>query len=302
MIDILLATYNGERYLCAQIDSILNQSYQDFRLLIRDDRSTDGTGAILAGYAQQYPDKVVLLSSDENLGVKGNFSELMEQSAAPYLMFADQDDIWQKEKVEKSLKAIQELENERMQPLLVHTDLQVVNEQLELLDSSFWRYAGLNPALSSLNRLLVQNMVTGCTVIFNRQLLEIALPIPAEALMHDWWLALVASAFGRIESLAEPMMLYRQHGANNLGAQKFSSLSWCWKGMKKVLSKRSRLTEKQATRFLHRYCLRLSPQQQELVLAYGQLSQKSWWQSRRQIIKHRFFRHGLLRTIFVLLC
>ena len=98
-IDILMATYNGEKYLDTQINSILNQTEQNFRLLICDDHSRDGTGALIEKFSREYPSKIFIVKSEKNLGAKANFSFLMQHATADYIMFADQDDFWQEEKI-----------------------------------------------------------------------------------------------------------------------------------------------------------------------------------------------------------
>ena len=156
---IILSTYNGEKYLKAQLDSLLLQSYKNFKLIVRDDGSTDGTKEILNFY------NIELLDSSENLGVKKSFETLLkyacENGEGKYFMFCDQDDVWNNDKIEKTLKKMQELENlyEDNIPLLVHTDLEVVNENLETLSSSMWKSEYINPKANTLNKLLIQNIL-----------------------------------------------------------------------------------------------------------------------------------------------
>ena len=223
-IDILLATWNGQRYLAEQIDSILTQTFTDWRLLIRDDGSTDGTPDIIKRYVSENPDRIAVIeNSERGLGARGNFARLMEHSTADYVMFSDQDDVWLPHKTERLMEAMEALEKQhgRDTPTLVHSDLKVVGPDLEEWYPSFINYQSLNPGFGRcLNRLLVQNVVTGCASLCNRELIERARPVPEQSFMHDWWIALVAGAFGRIMFIDESMVLYRQHGANALGARK----------------------------------------------------------------------------------
>lgn len=224
-VDILLATYNGEAFLDQQLASIFNQTYPHWRLIVRDDGSTDATLDIIRSYQERYPGKITLLADEDgNLGPTQNFSRMLENSAAHYVAFCDQDDVWLPEKLATTLDKMRllELQHGATAPLLVYTDLRVVDEGLHVIYDSFWKYQRLDPKTgNSLNRLLVQNVVTGCTAMFNKPLKEIALPIPAEARVHDWWIALVASAFGCTGYVEHPTVLYRKHGDNVIGARSF---------------------------------------------------------------------------------
>ncbi|MBD3809809.1 MAG: glycosyltransferase family 2 protein [Sulfuricurvum sp.] len=222
-IDILLATYNGEKYLVEQIESILLQTILNWILLIRDDGSTDGTLQIIQRYADQYPDKIIWLRDNEsNLGVTKNFERLMEYSTASYIMFCDQDDIWLPHKIETCLRKLQTMEREYGvdTPLLVYTDLSVCDERGELVAESFWKYQGSNPSLPlDYAKALVQNNATGSTFIFNRSLCDRALPFPPDTVMHDWCVALTALYLGKIDYITNQTILYRQHSANVSGSK-----------------------------------------------------------------------------------
>lgn len=222
-IDILLATYNGEKYLVEQIESILLQTILNWILLIRDDGSTDGTLQIIQRYADQYPDKIIWLRDNEsNLGVTKNFERLMEYSTASYIMFCDQDDIWFSNKIEISLRKLQTMERQYESdiPLLVYTDLSVCDERGEPIAESFWKYQGGNPSLPlDYAKALVQNNATGNTFIFNRSLCDRALPFPPDTVMHDWCVALTALYLGKIDYITNQTILYRQHSANVSGSK-----------------------------------------------------------------------------------
>ncbi len=222
-IDILLATYNGAAFLAAQLDSILAQTHKNWRLVIRDDGSTDKTPEILEAFRARHPDKVVVFDDEAgNLGLVQNFSRLMEHAGAGYVAFCDQDDVWKPEKLELSLQKMHDMEAEHgaEKPLLVFTDLTIVDEDLRVAHTSFWKFQELRPErCNSLNRLILENVVTGCTALLNRPLLEKSAPIPEQAHVHDWWIALVAAAFGFAGYVAQPTVLYRQHGKNLMGAR-----------------------------------------------------------------------------------
>jgi glycosyltransferase involved in cell wall biosynthesis len=232
MILILLPTYNGARYLAEQLDSLLSQTHTDWRALVRDDGSSDDTLTVLQRYVQAHPDRFELVQDGlGNLGVKRNVSALLgralQRMAQPslssqrcWIALADQDDVWLPHKLSHQLLAMQRLEEAHpTAPCLVHSDLRVVNEQLLTMADSMAAFNGLRMHAIGLGPQLVSNTLTGCTALMNPALVQLALPIPDEAIMHDWWLSLVASAFGQRHYMAEPLVLYRQHSANTVGAK-----------------------------------------------------------------------------------
>jgi Glycosyl transferase family 2 len=231
-VAILLATYNGEKYLDEQIQSLFAQSHPDFLVLARDDHSSDRTPQILAHWAAARPDKFRLISDDGGrLGLARNFSRLMEACDAPYFAFCDQDDVWLPEKLELLLKEMQRLESLRREetPILVHSDLKVADKELRVISTSLFEYWHVNLTKGrKLGQLLCNNIVTGCALMGNRALLELARPIPAGAPLHDWWVALIASSCGVVQTIPEPTILYRQHGANQLGAGSRKGRSTLW--------------------------------------------------------------------------
>ena len=223
-IIILLATYNGEKYLSDQIQSIQRQTISNWKLLVRDDGSRDKTRDLLRKFASK--DKRVRYVYDEQgcLGTTRNFGVLMEAAIAEdadAIFFCDQDDIWVSHKIAQQLQFLQEMEERYAPgtPLLCYSDLEVVNQSLHQIHPSFMRYEKLkHEACNPLHVLSTQNFVTGCGVLINRPLLEFATPIPDEIILHDWWLAICAAACGRIGFIDEPLVQYRQHSRNQIGA------------------------------------------------------------------------------------
>ena len=224
---ILCATYNGMPYVREQIASIQAQTHRDWQLLVRDDGSTDDTLNAAAELAQEESRIQIVDDGLGNQGAAQNFARLLERpeaAAAHRLMFADQDDVWHQDKIAQSLDALDAAEARLGAdvPILVHTDLEVVDQDLRSLHSSFIQYQNLRPHLRlPLKTLLMQNVVTGCTMMFNHALWRVAVPIPREAVLHDWWFALCAAATGQIEFIGRPTISYRQHAANAVGAQGF---------------------------------------------------------------------------------
>lgn len=305
-VDILLATWNGGRFLRTQIDSVLAQDDQDWRLLIRDDGSTDDTRAIIADYAARHPGRVVAVDlPSAGKGALGNFGALLAASSAPYVMCCDQDDAWIPGKVALTRAAMRELEARHGagRPLLVHTDLAVVDGGMRELSPSFWAFQGIDPRLDALNRLLVQNVVTGCTMMANRRCLELSLPVPATAMMHDWWMALVAAAFGAIAWLPDATVRYRQHGGNTLGAQAYSG----WGAVKQAVLKarlpklraryRIEANLAQGRAFLARYRATLPPHHLRTVEAYVRLGEAGWFSRRGLVLRHGFWKIGAARNL-----
>jgi glycosyltransferase involved in cell wall biosynthesis len=305
VIDILMATYNGENYVAEQIDSILNQSHKAIRLIIRDDLSTDRTVEIIQDYLCLHPERIVLIPSSARLGPKANFSVLLEFSSKNYVMFADQDDIWLPTKVETTFKKMCELESLHSTscPLLVHTDLKVVDQDLKLIHPSFWKYSKIFPKKSrTLNRLLVQNVITGCTVMINRALIKIIGTIPSQTLMHDWWVGLVASAFGLVVEIPEATILYRQHKKNTLGAKKFGSVPHLKAGLTKLLNgnrDRGHQHNKhmQTLEFFDRYHKHLGLKHNLMVKDYLNMKDMPVIKSRYYLLRHRLFKNGFLRNV-----
>lgn len=227
-VAIVMATYNGSRFVEEQIRSIQAQSYYDWELYVRDDGSCDDT--VQKVLQIERDDHRVQLVRDElgNQGAIGNFSVLMEvalKEEADYVFFADQDDIWDPEKIEIMLAHASKLlvQHVGQIPILVHSDLSVVDEKLEVIADSFIAYSRLSPRVSASGILLFRNQVTGCACVINRALLKLATPVPKNVMMHDWWLALLADSAGEIKFVPQPLVKYRQHSDNVLGARSYAN-------------------------------------------------------------------------------
>lgn len=218
-VNILMATYNGRKYLKEQIDSILNQTYTDFRLLISDDASTDSTLKILEQYEKK-DKRIEIYSHEKNIGVVANFEFLLSKVRSEYFMFADQDDVWENDKVEKSLKKLEETGSD-----LVFTDLEVVDEKLNQIAPSFWKQKGFYEKIKKYNgfdALYLNNYINGCTMLCKSLWINKVLPFPRDSkyVIHDYWLALVVSQEGKLTYIEKPMMKYRQHGKNQVGSKR----------------------------------------------------------------------------------
>lgn len=221
-VAILLATYNGEKYLREQIASLMVQTYHEWHLYVHDDGSSDGTLAILQETANEHPSRVTILDYRAQGGSCRNFMSLLQRVEASYYMFCDQDDVWHPEKIELTLGTMLDAErNCPPHPVVVHTDLRVVNQSLEVVHSSFFEYSDIHPDdFSTYDDYAYQNIVTGCTMMLNAPAKASALSRPfTYATMHDTWIVLRAIADGgKRRVVKEQLIDYRQHGDNALGA------------------------------------------------------------------------------------
>lgn len=293
-IALLLSTYNGSKYLKSQLDSLVVPKELAVFIVARDDGSQDGTLDIL-----QSDQSITLLLEYDNVGAKASFARLLEyalnNSDAQYLMFCDQDDVWHADKIEKTYRKMEELENAYGQdmPLLVHSDVSVADEMLHPISHSLWEHQHVNPTQISFHHFIVNNNVTGCTMMINRALAEKVKRIPQEAIMHDWWIAMVASAFGKIAFINEPLMLYRQHGANDTGAKKY--------GFRYVLKKLFQKPSfekyiKQSQAFLHLYHDELNPKDFHMLQVFSQFGTMNKYQKVRVLFKYNIWKNGFLRN------
>jgi glycosyltransferase involved in cell wall biosynthesis len=313
-IDILLATYNGGKYLRQQLDSIIGQTNSTWRLIIRDDCSGDDTTVIIEEYSSKHPDQIVPLSnSGQNVGVVRNFSLLLDHATADYVMFCDQDDIWLTDKITATFEKMLETEKQygSVMPLLIFTDLTIVDEDgSSIRADSVWEYQQLNPSnVTHLNRLLLQNIPTGCTVMINRALREKAVPIPAEAAMHDWWLTLVAAVFGRNVYLPQATVRYRQHGMNVCGVERWSLLKDVLQSLspsfrrKLTIIREQKLSSyrKQASVFVRRFGTELPQETEKMISVFATLTGFSKIRQKYYILKYRFFySNGFVTAAMVL--
>lgn len=209
LISIAMATYNGENYLAEQLDSILNQTHTNIEIVIVDDCSKDTTIEIIKFYKQKYP-CIKLYHNEKNNGVVRSFEKAINLCSGDYIALSDQDDVWFPYKLE-------ELLNNIGNNLLIHSDAILVDEKMNVITKSHFDCVKERSKLTYVD-YLISNNVTGCTMMFSRKLAELAMPIPNEFYIHDHYLAIVASFYGTIKLLDEPLVYYRQHGLNSIGA------------------------------------------------------------------------------------
>lgn len=241
-IAVLLATYNGERFLREQIESLYAQTIKDWTIYVHDDGSTDGTKAILDEYAEK-KDNFVVLDYPSQKGASNNFFSLLKRVDASYFFFADQDDVWMSNKMEKCLGRMLQIEKSTIsKPVLVCCDACVTDEKLKVVSPSLWERSGAHPEfLTNFNESAATPFVTGCTMFLNKAAKESVLwNVTDKATMHDAFITLcVFKACGIVEPIRESLMYYRQHGENTLGAysKENSRLMYKLKHLKYVLKK-----------------------------------------------------------------
>ena len=225
-IAVLLATYNGARFLKEQLESLFRQSCDDFLLYVRDDGSTDDTLTIVEEFRQKFPGRIVVVDGDEkHVGAAKSFMRLLQYVESDYYMFCDQDDFWHATKIEKTIAHMRDVESRACcdkvctTPVVVSTDLRVVDESRNVLRESFNADLKIDVFRKHPQMLCVRHVVTGCAMMFNRAARDAALPMSPFALMHDEWVALCTQfRGGKVSVLDEATVDYRQHGSNTLGA------------------------------------------------------------------------------------
>ena len=303
-VEILMTSYNGERYVRAQIDSILAQKDERWHLTVSDDGSTDGTPGILDEYVALYPDKITRYHSGQRFGgACGHFLHLMNRCDAPYMLFCDQDDVWYPEKVGVMLEALMRAEAEagRDKPVLVFSDLTPVDEQLRPLAASMMAYQDQRPEALDYRVLLMQNVVTGGATGFNRALARLAGRAEGEpdVIMHDGWAAAVASRFGRAVYIPQPLSAYRQHGDNSVGARDVRSVGYVMRMLSNLRQVRESLVKKkrQAALLARLYAAELDGQDDIFLQGFARSHSGPWfyWRYRRLI-------HGFWRLAGMMIC
>ena len=307
-LSILLATYNGEKYLSAQLDSLLSQSYSDFVIYISDDYSTDGTQNVINDYAAKYPDKIIDLNNKEHFGcAKKNFFNLVDKVDSDIYMFCDQDDVWLPNKIEDTLRIYNNLSAaDKKKPVLVHTDLKVVDGELNIINRSFFDHMQMKRNVSNWQNYTVQNYVTGCTMLINKPLADLyklnkQFLNADNILMHDYFFAFLASLLGRVEFLDEATMLYRQHGNNSVGAKDVRSVKYALNKLKLSTKNNSEIVNGQLQTAEILKLLNESNCDSEIIkilTEYSELSKKSKIQKLSFIKKHKLLKFGFKRRIF----
>ncbi len=298
MIEILLATYNGEKYIEEQIASLLQQTEQDFRILVRDDGSTDRTVAKIAAIQKTHPEKIRLIHDEKKCGnPTANFMELIAHATADYVMFCDQDDFWYPEKLKRMLQVMTETERHALCPVIVFSDYRLTDEQRNPLnvDESKLQIASFQ---TEFRKLMVQNYLTGCTMMLNRNCYEKFGIYDAAIQMHDWWAALYCSAVGKIVHLPEKLMDYRQHGNNVVSAGEVSWLAYIKSKIHDPRAKNNwKLASRQMQLFRERYGEELNSESRKALEEFLDVEHHGKIVRIRKMLHGGFTKSGALRVL-----
>lgn len=209
-----MATYNGEKYLAEQLDSIINQTYHNWNLLIRDDSSTDRTLEIIQDY-QKKDNRIKLLKDNKgNLGIVKNFEELLKNSESEFIMFSDQDDIWIENKLDMYLKMIEKIKNKGF---MIHSDAILFDKnKSNILKDTFISKKAINKGLEN---VFFNYFVQGATILISKEIKNFILPFPKEVYLHDRYIHLISELFFERIFVNKALIYYRQHGDNQIGAK-----------------------------------------------------------------------------------
>lgn len=215
LISIAMTTYNGEKYLEEQLESIYAQSYKNIEVVVTDDCSTDKTVEILEAYHIEYG--LQYFVNEKNIGFVKNFEEAIALCQGEYIALSDQDDIWETNK-------LQILSHQMKDALLIHSDALLIDAEGEIINTSYMHRS--NKVLrKNIVEYFFNNDVTGCTMMFSRKLLSTILPMPKDIIAHDWWIAILARKQGKIVYVQKELVRYRQHLTNQIGATDTSKIS-----------------------------------------------------------------------------
>ena len=293
-VNILMSTYNGQQFLTEQIRSIQDQSYTDWTLFIRDDGSSDNTKEILKDFEHQ-DSRIHLIDNDksDNLGVIKSFHKLVNHDRADYYFFSDQDDVWLPNKLELSLKEAQNYLADL--PLMVYMDLKVVNQDLKIMTESMVKSQS-HHANTELVQELTENTVTGGVAMINHALAEMWQETD-DILMHDWYLALLASAFGNLVFIDQPGELYRQHSDNVLGARTLSKRFKKWIRPHILFAVYWDLIKNSQKQASHLLQMPLSQSNRELIEAFVTIMDKSMLERFRILRKYGLRKNKAFHTL-----
>lgn len=285
-IAILMSTYNGEKYLEEQIDSIVGQTNNDWQLFIRDDNSTDGTREIIRKYVKKFQNITFINENkNDNIGVCRSFMTLLQHTDADFYMFSDQDDVWKSEKVNHTLAKINEA-GSSVVPALVYTDLEIVDATLSKIGRMYGDRVWVD-----FTEFLFTNCATGCTVMFNqslKRLINFEDTKYEDIYMHDWWLAMLAAQFGKIIYLNEETIKYRQHEGNVVGSGEENTFNRLLARF--VFHKSDVIHAQQIVRAAHEfyrlYGGQVKGKDRSYLIGYGSLYEKSsFWHNLHLVLK-----------------
>jgi hypothetical protein len=300
-VELLLATFNSEQYLADLLESLIAQTHDDFVLIVSDDGSRDGTRDILARFAPRFrhPPRLLDQAAPSGLAMM-NFARLLGEARADYVLLVDHDDIWHPEKVARGLARVRAVEAERGtdHPVLAHGDLRVIDGAGNVARPSFWAMKQIDPACSSsLRRTLIHASVVGCTTTMNRALVKACLPIPRAAVMHDWWISLIAAACGTVVFDPVPQIDYRIHGNNVSNPREASASAAMGQANYRVVMQQKIAVRARQAAALAEHLEHAAPPAAALARQFARLPQIGFVARRVSILRHRFLFPGIWRNL-----
>ncbi len=301
---ILLATYNGERFIKEFLCSCPWD--KGAKLIVRDDGSTDNTVNIIREFVSNNDVNLTLLEG-ERLGAMGNFAKLLEQVDTDYFFFADQDDVWEENKIPFMLEAMKqyELKAGENTPLLLYCDAFLIDASgNKFQDSLYSRTTIPNKWNEEFKNVLVMPHVPGCTMLGNKALAKAAVPIAKESVMHDAWVLQIAGALGKIHELDISLVRYRQHDANVFGAKVMTFGTIFKKICDGIKPKYESIVKSQIqAKALLEHCGDLmSNDKKELCKAWANATNEPWLKRRIIYAKYGFRKAGLIHNVVLWVC
>lgn len=297
-VGIVLCTYNGEKYIREQLESLFQSTWKNLQIDVYDDGSVDETIAIVEEYVADGR-RIQVHKNEKNRGYTMNFLEAIRQCKSPYIMLCDQDDIWHEDKIEKTVARMQELEKKRGRdiPLMVFTDAMNVDDETGVEQGSFHENSHLNTKKIDTAHLFMENKCIGCTIMINAQVVAYLNTLPEEIRVHDWWLALICSHFGEISYLAETTLQYRQHSGNMIGGSGF--LDYVKKRMAALREQREviRKTFAQGNAFYDLFGEQLTGEVKEIAQCFARMEDAGWLKRRWNMFYYGFFKSGFVRNV-----
>ena len=304
-IHVACSARNAGAWIDGFLASLVAQTHTDWELWIRDDGSTDDTAVRLEQWHVRDARVKTVVRGERSIGAAQGFADVFLRLPADAHVIAtgDADDVWLPERLARSLSALESAERSGPGPILIHSDLCVVDADLQTIAQSFWASEGIDPNDTAVPSLAIQNIAVGPTLLFNRALLAEVTDIPIAAAYQDWWIALIAAVTGRLVALPEPTVLYRQHGANSVGARQGSTLE----RLPDVMSRRAKVRKDldmisyQAGALLTKYRVQLRNEDREALEGLASIAELSGWRRKAAIARWRWLSsHGILRNLGIL--
>jgi glycosyltransferase involved in cell wall biosynthesis len=302
--DVILAVYNGRDHLAPMLDSLLGQTINDFNVMARDNGSNDGTLEILERYKDKFDGRLRIIQGEPTGSARGNFTILMQETKADYVLCADHDDVWMPDKVEITLRSMKEAEAKfgKSTPIYFFTDVVVVNKDLEVINSSYWNFKRIDPGISArLSQCLICAPMLGMASGMNRALVDLSNPVPGTVTGHDWWALLVAAAMGKVVYNSARTALYRIHGQNNSAPKQVGIILYlnAKLGAGFVRHGLGRRMD-QADALIEVYGQKIPPAQMAILQGFSKLRSQGFFRRRMTLVAHNYLYPDLARNVATL--